>query len=178
MREFPYILVSKDSFDKGAQQVVHSNISVINLLRASEVADNELCPDAFTSYCVDYLYSELTQESLASFIHKTKWDNELIEIIHAGLTAIGDPEFLEYFEKQMRKVKALSKVKLNKFLSMPFEANTLISQELNDTSFTNFTQDLRELNAKWLLNHPDLKIAEIDEMQQIITEFLTEDNNN
>jgi len=89
MREFPSILLSEDAIATDtALAVIHSNISVVNYLRHSDVGDDELHPDAFASYCVDYYYNTVKEEGLASFIHKTKWDLDLIEIIQSGLLAI------------------------------------------------------------------------------------------
>ncbi|MVX36639.1 hypothetical protein, partial [Myroides sp. LoEW2-1] len=133
MREFEYILISENSFENN--DLINSNISVINYLRASEVNDDELHPDGFTSYCVDYFHTILKDQGLAKFIHESKWELELIEIIEAGLEAIGNTEYLEYFQKQMRKIKLFSKVKLAKFLDSKFESQKDIALLLEDNSF-------------------------------------------
>lgn len=174
MREFPSILLSKDAIaNDTALAVVHSNISVINYLRHSEVGDDELHPDAFASYCVDYYYNTVKNEGLAAFIHKTQWDLDLIEIIQAGLTAMNATEHVAYFEKQMRQMKLFSKIKLTKFLQQPFEQGKETSQLLEDKNFPQ--EDLVLLNANWLKQHPDTQVVTIEEMQEIITDFLTEE---
>lgn len=171
MREFPSILLSKDAIATDtALAVVQSNISVVNYLRHSDVGDNELHPDAFASYCVDYYYTKVKEEGLASFIHLTNWDLDLIEIIQSGLTAMDAPEHLDYFEKQMRKMKLFSKIKLAKFLENPIEKGKDIAQLLEDKSFPEV--DLVALNAHWLKQHPDTQVVSIEEMQEIIADFL------
>lgn len=174
MREFSSILVSKDGIaNDTALAVVNSNISVVNYLRHSEVGDDELHPDAFASYCVDYYYNTVKNEGLAAFIHKTQWDLDLIEIIQAGLTAMNATEHVAYFEKQMRQMKLFSKIKLTKFLQQPFEQGKETSQLLEDKNFPQ--EDLVLLNANWLKQHPDTQVVTIEEMQEIITDFLTEE---
>jgi len=172
MREFPSILLSKDAIATDtALAVVQSNISVVNYLRHSEVGDDELHPDAFASYCVDYYYTKVKEEGLAAFIHQTKWDLDLIEIIQAGLAAIDAPEHRAYFEKQMRQMKLFSKIKLTKFLTNPIEKGKDIAPLLEDKNFP--TEDLVALNANWLKQHPDTQVVSIEEMQAIISDFLT-----
>lgn len=175
MKEFEYILISENAYNSSnIQDVVDSNISVVNVLRSSEIGDDELHPDAFSSYCVDYYYQILKEEGLPTFIWKSKWDQDLIEIIHAGITAMNAPEHLEYFEKQMRRVKAFSKIKFAKFLQTDLGKDKATATLLDDTSCKEIKEDLKELNATWLKSHPDLKVANIDEMQSIITDFIGE----
>ncbi len=174
MREFPSILLSEDAIATDtALAVIHSNISVVNYLRHSDVGDDELHPDAFASYCVDYYYNTVKEEGLASFIHKTKWDLDLIEIIQSGLLAINAVEHLAYFEKQMRQMKLFSKVKLAKFLANPLEKGKEIAQLLEDSNFP--TEDLILLNANWLKQHPDTQIVSLPTMQALLLAFLEEE---
>lgn len=174
MREFPSILLSEDAIATDtALAVIQSNISVVNYLRHSDVGDDELHPDAFASYCVDYYYNTVKDEGLASFIHKTKWDLDIVEIIQAGLTAIGAVEHLAYFEKQMRQMKLFSKVKLAKFLQNPIEKGKEIAQLVEDRNFP--MEDLIQLNAHWLKQHPDTQIVSLKDMQAQLIAFLTEE---
>lgn len=172
MREFPYILLSENGFNGQNKDTVASNISVINFLRENGVDDNELHPDAFASYCVDYFYTILQNEGLASFVHKTKWDQDIVEIIHSGLVAMQNQEYLDYFEKQQRRIKAFSKVKLGKFLDKAYQSDKETITLLNDDSFKSFTSDLVESNALWLKAHPDVQVASVEAMQECISEFL------
>ncbi len=172
MREFPSILISKSGFEAQDSDVIASNISVINFLRANQVNDDELHPDAFASYCVDYFYTILKQEGLASFVHQSKWDTDIIEIIDSGLQAIGNQEYLEYFQKQQRRIKALSKIKLAKFLEKPYNADKELIKLIEDNSFEQIQEDLTISNAQWLKNHPDLQVATVEQMQEVINEFL------
>lgn len=173
MREFNYILISEGAFNTNvAQDILNSNISVVNYLRSSEVGDDELHPDAFASYCVDYYLNAVEAEGLASFIYNSKWDLDLIEIIHAGLTAMEAKEHLEYFEKQMRRVKAFSNIKLKKFFDAQLGKEKETMTLLEDNSFKDISEDLRALNATWLKSHPDLKVVSLEEMQSIISDFI------
>ena len=176
MKEFPYLLISKNAAESAlSDDKVQSNISVINFLRSSGIHDDELHADAFASYCVDYFYTILHEDGFASFVWKSKWDLDLIEIIHAGILALNDPAYIDYFEKQMRRIKALSKVKLTKFLEQPFTHTSELAKLIDDDSFKVFETNLRETNAQWITAHPDLHIATLDEMQEIIQEFIAKE---
>ncbi len=176
MKDFSIVLLSTTAAEsKEAQAVVNSNISVINYLRNSGVADDELHPDAFASYCVDYYFNTVKEEGLASFIHKTQWDEDIVAIVQAGLLAMEATEHLDYFEKQMRRMKLFSKIKLNKFLQVPFGQDKAIAQLISDDTFGTIQEDLVAINAKWLMQHPDVQIVTVEEMQTIISEFIAEE---
>ncbi len=176
MKDFSIVLLSTTAAEsKEVQVVINSNISVINYLRNSEVADDELHPDAFASYCVDYYYNTLKKEGLAAFVHKTKWDEDIVEIVHAGLQAMQATEHLDYFEKQMRRMKLFSKIKLNKFLDAPLGKDAATAALLADDSFKAINEDLLALNAAWLLQHPDVQVVTVEEMQTIIADYLKEE---
>ncbi|WP_010252486.1 DMP19 family protein [Myroides injenensis] len=173
MKEFEYILISESAYNSdNILDILNSNISVVNYLRNSNIGDDELHPDAFSSYCVDYYYKTLSEEGFPAFVWKSKWDMDLIEIIQAGLIAMDAKEHLEYFEKQMRRIKALSKIKLSKFLTTEFNKDKELISLIDDQSHTTIETNLQELNASWLKNHPDIKVASLEEMQEIITDFI------
>lgn len=173
MKDFSIVLLSTSAAEsKEAQSIINSNISVINYLRNSGVADDELHADAFASYCVDYYYNTVKEEGVAAFIHKTQWDEDIVAIVQAGLLAMEATEHLDYFEKQIRRMKLFSKIKLNKFLQTPFGQDKATMQLLADDSFKTLKEDLVTINAKWLMQHPDVQIVSVEEMQTIITEFI------
>lgn len=176
MREFTSILLSEPSVaSNDVQTIVNSNISVINVLRHAEVGDDELHPDAFASYCVDYYYTLMREEGLPAFIWKTKWDTDIIEIIQAGLSAMNATAHLAYFEKQMRRIKGFSKIKLAKFLQTELGKDKANATLLDDSTFAAITEDLVALNAAWLQAHPDTQVLPIEEIQEEIQAFLAEE---
>src|SRR6478609_611690 len=67
------------------QDVINSNISVINLMREEGVNDDLIHEDALTSYYLDYYYSQYVTGNFAQFVHQSGWNTELNELIEEGL---------------------------------------------------------------------------------------------
>ena len=115
--EFGKILVSETAMkSENLQDVIHSNISIVNLMREEGVADELIHEDAIMSYYLDYYWTHNSQGGFAQFVHQSGWDKELNELIEEGLALIGAEKHLEYFQQQSKKVKLMSSVKLTKFL--------------------------------------------------------------
>ena len=141
--EFGRILVSETALNsENPQDVIHSNISIINLMREEGVNDDLIHEDALMSYYLDYYWSQLSEGNFAQFVHQSGWDKELNELIEEGLALIGAEKHLELFQQQAKKVKLMSSVKLNKFLKGKLKA------------------------------HPDFEALPIDEIFSVLEEFV------
>jgi hypothetical protein len=115
--EFGRIIISETAANsENPQDVIDSNISVINLMREEKIDDDLIHEDALTSYYLDYYTAQYTQGNFAQFVYNSGWDKELNELIEEGLALIGAQKHLELFQQQSKKVKLMSTVKLNKFL--------------------------------------------------------------
>ena len=101
MEEFGRIIVSETAMNsENPQDVIHSNISVINLMREEGVDDEFIHEDAITSYYLDYYYSQYTEGNFSQFVYNSGWNKELNELIEEGLTLIGAEKHLELFQQQ------------------------------------------------------------------------------
>lgn len=173
MNPFEPILVSESAYNNSdSYTIIQSNITVINLLREEGVDENALHPDALSSYCVDYYFQQVKEGGVSLFVWNSKWDNDLNELILEGLEQMGTEEHLAYFEKQIRRINGFSKVKLKKFLDQKYGSLPEISKTIDDASFTAIEENLIEIHADWLRNHPDLKVAPIEEMFAILETYL------
>lgn len=171
--EFGRIIVSETAFNsENLQDVIHSNISVINLMREEGVDDEFIHEDALTSYYLDYYYSQYVLGNFAHFVHHSGWNTELNELIEEGLALIGAQEHLALFQQQAKKVKLMSSVKRNKFLSGKLEGVNPIRDILNNDTFFELEENLITLNANFLKSHPDFEVLSVDEMFTTLEEFV------
>lgn len=171
--EFGKILVSETAMNsENLQDVIHSNISIVNLMREEGVADELIHEDAIMSYYLDYYWAHNSQGGFAQFVHQSGWDKELNELIEEGLALIGAEKHLEYFQQQSKKVKLMSSVKLTKFLKGKFDGVNPVRDSLNNEAFFELEENLIELNATFLKTHPDFEALPIDEIFAVLEEFV------
>ncbi|WP_026978578.1 DMP19 family protein [Flavobacterium tegetincola] len=171
--EFGKILVSETAMNsENVQDIIHSNISIVNLLREEGVSDELIHEDAIMSYYLDYYWTHNSQGGFAQFVHQSGWDKELNELIEEGLALIGAEKHLEYFQQQSKKVKLMSSVKLTKFLKGKLDGVNPVRDSLNNEAFFELEENLIELNATFLKTHPDFEALPIDEIFAVLEEFV------
>ena len=171
--EFGRIIVSETAFNsENLQDVIHSNISVINLMREEKIDDEFIHEDALMSYYLDYYYSQCVMGNFAQFVHSSGWSSELNELIEEGLALIGAQKHLELFQQQSKKVKLMSSVKLNKFLKGKLEGVNPVRDTLISDTFFELDENLIALNADFLKTHPDTEVLSVDEMFEVLEEFV------
>ncbi len=171
--EFGSIIISETAANSGnPQDIINSNISVINLMREEKIDDDFIHEDALMSYYLDYYYSNCVEGNFAQFIHKSRWNTELNELIEEGLALIGATNHLELFKQQCKKVQLMSGVKREKFFKSKLEGVNEIRDVLNSDTFFELEENLAQLNAAFLKNHPDTQILSVDAMFELLEVYL------
>ena len=171
--EFGKIIVSEAAMNsENPQDVIHSNISIINLMREEGIDDEMIHADALMSYYLDYYWSQNAEGNFAQFVHHSGWDKELNELIEEGLALIGAEKHLELFQQQSKKVKIMSSVKLNKFLKGKLEGVNPVRDTLNSDVFFELEENLIVLNANFLKSHPDFEVLSVEAIFTTLEEFV------
>ncbi|MFL9830219.1 hypothetical protein ABS764_05075 [Flavobacterium sp. ST-87] len=171
--EFGSIIISENAANsENPQDVINSNISVINLMREEKIDDEFIHEDALMSYYLDYYVAQHIEGNFAQFVYKSGWNKELNELIEEGLQLIGAEKHLELFQQQAKKVRLMSSVKLNKFLNGKLEGVNPTRDLLNTDTFFELQENLMELNAAFLLNHPDTQVLSVDAMFELLEDYL------
>lgn len=173
MEEFGRIIVSETAMNsENLQDVINSNISVINLMREEKIDDEFIHEDALLSYYLDYYTSKYTEGNFSKFVYDSKWNKELNELIEEGLELIGAEKHLELFKTQAKRVRLLSSVKIDKFLKGKYEGVNPTRDLLNNDTFFELEENLVTLNANFLKSHPDFEALSVDEMFAALEEFV------
>lgn len=171
--EFGKIIISETAANsENPQDVVNSNISVINLMREEKIDDDLIHEDALMSYYLDFYASKYTEGNFSKFVHDSGWNKELNELIEEGLALIGAEKHLELFKEQSRKLRLQSTIKLGKFLQAKFETPNPLRDLLNNNVFFELDENLVELNAAFLKSHPDTEVLSVEEMFKALEEFV------
>ena len=146
--EFGKIIISETAAEsENPQDIINSNISVINLMREEKIDDDFIHEDALMSYYLDYYTSQCTEGNFAQFVHNSKWNLELNELIEEGLQLLGANQHLELFQQQCKKVSLMSAVKRDKFFKSKLEGVNPIRDVLNNDTFFEIEANLVHLNA-------------------------------
>lgn len=171
--EFGKIIVSETAMNsENPQDVINSNISVINLMREEKIDDEFIHEDALMSYYLDYYYSQYVAGNFPQFVFNSSWNSELNELIEEGLSLIGAEKHLELFQQQSKKVKLMSSVKLNKFLKGKLEGVNPVRDSLINDTFFELQENLVTLNSNFLKSHPDFEVLSVDHMFATLEEFV------
>ncbi|WP_343696018.1 hypothetical protein [Flavobacterium sp.] len=173
MEEFGRILVSETAANsENPQDIINSNISIINLIREEKVNDDFIHEDALLSYYLDYYASQYSAGNFSQFVYNSGWNKELNELIEEGLALIGAEKHLELFQAQSKRVKLLSSVKIGKFLKGKLEGVNPTRDLLNNNTFFELDENLVQLNANFLKNHPDFEALPVEEIFAVLEEFI------
>lgn len=171
--EFGRIIISETAMNsENPQDVINSNISVINLMREEKIDDDLIHEDALMSYYLDYYTSQYTEGNFSQFVYNSRWNTELNELIEEGLALIGAEKHLELFQQQSKKVKLMSSVKREKFFKGKLEGVNPIRDLLNNDTFFELQENLVTLNADFLKSHPDFEALSVDDMFAVLEEFV------
>ncbi|PKH66867.1 hypothetical protein CXF59_13200 [Flavobacterium sp. ALD4] len=171
--EFGSIIISETAVNsENPQDVINSNISVINLMREEKIDDDLIHEDALMSYYLDYYSSQYTKGNFAQFVYNSRWNAELNELIEEGLQLLGAEKHLELFQQQCKKVKLMSSVKRDKFFKSKLEGVNPIRDLMNSDAFFEIEENLVQLNAAFLKSHPDLEVLSVDDMFATLEEFV------
>lgn len=171
--EFGSIIISETAAkSENPQDVINSNISVINLMREEKIDDDLIHEDALMSYYLDYYYTQYVAGNFAQFVYNSRWNAELNELIEEGLALIGAYNHLELFQEQCKKVKLMSSVKREKFFKGKLEGVNPIRDLLNNDHFFELEENLLQLNAAFLKNHPDTQVLSVDAMFELLEDFV------
>lgn len=173
LMEFGSILISESAANsENPQDVINSNISIVNLMREEKIDDDFIHEDALMSYYLDYYTSQYAQGNFAQFVYNSGWNKELNELIEEGLQLLGAEKHLELFREQSKKVRLMSSVKLGKFLKGKLEGVNPIRDAINNSSFFEIEENLVELNAAFLKHHPDTQILTVDIIFELLEDYL------
>ncbi len=171
--EFGKIIISETAVNsENPQDIINSNISVINLMREEKIDDDLIHEDALMSYYLDYYTSKYIQGNFAQFVYDSRWNKELNELIEEGLALLGAEKHLELFKANANKIRLMSNVKLDKFLKGKLDGLNPIRDILINDTFFEIDENLVALNATFLKSHPDTEVLSVDDMFAVLEEFI------
>jgi hypothetical protein len=166
--EFGSIIISETAVNsENPQDVINSNISVINLMREENWRwlDSRRCVDELL---FRLLHLPIYRREFCSFVY-SRWNAELNELIEEGLQLLGAEKHLELFQQQCKKSNWWAVNEINSSnRNWRRKSNTRFDEQRH---FWN----RRKLSAtqSFLKSHPDLEVLSVDDMFATLEEFVT-----
>jgi hypothetical protein len=162
--KFDKIIVSENAFNSAEpQDILNSNIAVINLMREEGVKDEDIHEDALISYYLDYYTTHVNSDGFAKFVHSSGWTDDLNSLLEKAFEKVGSQEHLDYFLAQTEKIDALTRKEFDGFMEQEL-GKSPVKATIDDDTYFEIPEGLVALNANWLKNHPDLKVLSIEGM--------------
>lgn len=115
------VVVSAESIDEGADEIIFSNVSVVNALLSELLTEDEISDNALRSYYVDFYMTQVLNGGFAQFIYESGWQADINERILEGLNAMGAADHAALFEKAVTTFEDLDDEAKEYFLSGEFE---------------------------------------------------------
>ena len=164
------ILVSGEAFaSSDPYDLIWSNIDVVNKLQERHFTHDEISRNALRSYYVDYFLAQLNNGGFSQFVYNSRWGAS-VDYVTEGFAAIGAARHLELFEDaaahmcNRKGIRALKRFFASSYFGKNRERDIL--NRFSDGFFSlQETEDLIELNSKWLRSHPALVVLSKEQIQ-------------
>ncbi|MBP2546122.1 DMP19 family protein [Acinetobacter guillouiae] len=167
------ILISKQSLDSDDHyDVIMSNIDSLNGLFEHYVEYDEVSAEALYSYFVDYYLAQVNNGGFSQFVYNTGWDAFMVKHVREGLKAMNATAHSALFEQSADLIDQFSDEQLEQFLEGEYFGENEQRDILNafDDQFyaLNDSEDLIEINSRWLKQHPKLQVVDEDQILTIV----------
>ena len=151
------IIVSQESLKSpNTYDIVNSNVHYISQLFQHNLHEDAIYEDALKSYYVDYYYSFINCDGFERFIKEVNSQETVQYYIRTGLEALRSEKHLELFTRLFPKEGHATNYRA---FALRFRENQK-------------SENLPELNAQWLMQHPHLLTLDESEMDYKIKEHL------
>lgn len=159
----PVVLTPEAASD---EDVVGSNVSVVNAMYQTLLTAEEMAPEALRSYFVDFYLAQSLDGGFAQYVFMTPDRVELDGYIREGLAAMGASGHLELFNRATAFFDSLSDADKDAYLEGGAIADErpdgVTAMEALDNEFEELleTEDVTGLNAAWLRSQDGLLVLD------------------
>jgi hypothetical protein len=168
-----HIIVSEASIKTNeSSAIVQSNVDFVDALKKNFIRQDELSPESLKSYFVSQYSKLMDGGGFAEFVLRTGWGKEMITHLVAGLESLGAEEHLKLLAAFTERLTLHGADGIACLYDSEHPQNQQLREFLNELmpefSLLNTTENLTELNAKWIKNHPKLVVMSEANMQRQI----------
>src|ERR671926_128511 len=177
--EYPVVLAVEGAAggtNASDEEVVDSNVAVVNTMYQELLGAGEIAPNAVRSYFVDFYLTQSLGGGFAQYVFTAPDREELDAYIREGLESMGAAGHADLFNRTAEAFDSLSEEEADIYLDGAADAGEsdedgvlperVQAMEDLDTEFESLleTEDIVALNAAWLRGQEGLLVLNDDEL--------------
>jgi hypothetical protein len=177
------VVLALESAEAANEDVVDSNVTVVNAMYAELLDAPEIAPNALRSYYVDFYLTQALAGGFAQYVFTVPERDEIDAYVREGLEGMGATAHLALFNRTAAAFDALSEVDAEAYLDGDTEGfgesdggtsspEAVRELEELDEAFESLleTEDILELNAAWLRGQEGLLLLDDEQLELHIAE--------
>ncbi|CAN7535448.1 hypothetical protein LJR078_003910 [Arthrobacter sp. LjRoot78] len=177
------VVLAIESTETANEDVVDSNVTVVNAMYAELLDAPEIAPNALRSYYVDFYLTQALAGGFAQYVFTVPERDEIDAYVREGLEGMGATAHLALFNRTAAAFDALSEDDADTYLDGDTESfgeadgattSPEAARELEelDEAFESLleTEDILELNAAWLRGQEGLLLLDDEQLELHIAE--------
>lgn len=186
------VVLTTGSIEAANEDVVDSNVTVVNAMYAELLDAPEIAPNALRSYYVDFYLTQALAGGFAQYVFTVPEREEIDAYVREGLAGMGATAHLELFNRTAAAFDALSEDDADTYLDGDTDgfagvdsdddeagdsagtATAAAVRELEelDDEFESMLEieDILALNAAWLRSQEDLLLLDGEQLELHIAE--------
>ena len=177
------VVLALESAEAANEDVVDSNVTVVNAMYAELLDAPEIAPNALRSYYVDFYLTQALAGGFAQYVFTVPERDEIDAYVREGLEGMGATAHLALFNRTAAAFDALSEDDAEAYLDGDTEGfgeadggtsspEAVRELEELDEAFESLleTEDILELNAAWLRRQEGLLLLDDEQLELHIAE--------
>jgi hypothetical protein len=181
------VVLALESAEAANEDVVDSNVTVVNAMYAELLDAPEIAPNALRSYYVDFYLTQALAGGFAQYVFTVPERDEIDAYVREGLEGMGATAHLALFNRTAAAFDALSEDDADRYLDGNTDGDTegfgeadggtsspeaVRELEELDEAFESLleTEDILELNAAWLRRQEGLLLLDDEQLELHIAE--------
>jgi len=181
------VVLALESAEAANEDVVDSNVTVVNAMYAELLDAPEIAPNALRSYYVDFYLTQALAGGFAQYVFTVPERDEIDAYVREGLEGMGATAHLALFNRTAAAFDALSEDDADRYLDGNTDGDTegfgesdggtsspeaVRELEELDEAFESLleTEDILELNAAWLRGQEGLLLLDDEQLELHIAE--------
>lgn len=177
------VVLALESAEAANEDVVDSNVTVVNAMYAELLDAPEIAPNALRSYYVDFYLTQALAGGFAQYVFTVPERDEIDAYVREGLEGMGATAHLALFNRTAAAFDALSEDDAEAYLDGDTEGfgeadggtsspEAVRELEELDEAFESLleTEDILELNAAWLRGQEGLLLLDDEQLELHIAE--------
>lgn len=165
------VVLTIGSIEASNEEVVDSNVRVVDAMHKELLHTDELSPVAIRSYYVDFYLTQSLEGGFAQYVFTSVDRDELDTLIREGMAGMGATAHLELFNRTVEAFVDLSEEDEERYLDGALDEDEETSEGVRgmeelDGEFEELleTENITALNAAWLRGQEGLLALDEEEL--------------